>query len=63
MNGLQGEGYGKELANGGSHVSFIAVVKQAVISRSASEMAEPESSSPMATVRRNEHHASLAEAL
>jgi hypothetical protein len=53
----------RELSNEGSHVSFIAVVKQAVISRHASEMAEPEFSSPMATVRGNEHHASLAEAL
>jgi len=44
-------------------MSFIAEVKEAVISRYASEMAEPESSSPMATGRRNEHHASLAEAL
>jgi hypothetical protein len=58
MNGLQAEGYGYRHSNEGRHMSFIAVVRIAEISRYASEMEEPDFGSPMASPQGNEHHAS-----
>ena len=57
MNDLQGEGSGCNPSNEGRHMSFIAAVGTAEISRDASEMEGPEAWQSNGILRRNEDYA------